>query len=118
MVEVRDILKHKTLLLVTGILIAFALVAGPVIRDYVQCEVTAKCEQSDKQDDEKPETKVSSFDAVALVLQLNFNLNDLLFEVLNIEYITTQISISDELSERPQKLLQILFRRIISPNAP
>ena len=97
---------------------AIALIAGPTLRDYIKCEDSKPvCEQSDEQK-EKQETEVSSFDAVAPVLQLDFNLEEILFEEATIEHNTGEKQVSDQILEVPQKFLRVLFRRIISPNAP
>ncbi|MEQ6120063.1 hypothetical protein [Reichenbachiella sp. MALMAid0571] len=116
--RLHNILKHKTLLIVTGVVIALAIVSVPVLKNYVTCPVVTKCEQTDKQEDKQPETQVSSFDAVAPVLQINFNLEEILIEVFTIEYNTVQSQILKYISETPEKFLKILFRWIISPNAP
>ena len=116
--RLQNILKHRTLLIVTGIVIALAIVSVPVMKSYVTCPVVAKCEPTDKQEEKKPETQVSSFDAVAPVLQVDFNIEEILTEVFKIEHNTVQPAILKYISETPEKFLKILFRWIISPNAP
>lgn len=116
--RLQNILKHKTLLIITGVVIALAIVSVPVLKNYVTCPVVSKCEQSDSQEEKQPEAQVSSFDAVAPVLQLNFNLEEILTEVFTIEYNTIQTEVFRYISETPEKFLKILFRWIIAPNAP
>lgn len=117
MIRVTNILKYKSLILLTGVLIAFAVVSGPVLKEYVVCTITS-CEQSDEQQENESETKVSSFDAVTPVLQFNFNLSEILFEILTVEHNTVQTGVLNYFTEGSQNFLKVLFRWVISPNAP
>lgn len=116
--RLQNILQYKTLILITGVVIAFAVMCGPVLKKYVTCPIAVKCEQTDQQQEKQPETQVSSFDAVAPVLQANFILDEILIEVFTIEHNTGQPGILKYIAETPQKFLKVLFRWIISPNAP
>ncbi len=117
MMRVTNILKYKTLILVTGVLIAFAVVSGPILKEYIVCPVTS-CEQSDEQQEKESQTKVSSFDAVTPVLQFNFNLSEILFEILTVEHNTVQTDVLNYFNQGSQNFLKVLFRWVISPNAP
>lgn len=117
MIRVTNILKYKTLILLTGVLIAFAVISGPVLKEYVVCPVTS-CEQSDEQQEKDQETKVSSFDAVTPVLQFNFDISEIRFEIQTVEHNTVRTEVLDYFNEGSQNFLKVLFRWVISPNAP
>ncbi len=106
----------KTLVLLAGVLVAFAVMCGPVLKQYVPCPLT-QCEQKDQQE-EQEETKVSALEAVAPVVQAHTQFGDFVIEVLDPEHNTEQTRFSSFVGEIPQKLFKVLFRWIISPNAP
>ena len=116
--RVQQILKQKTLLIITGVVIAMAIIGGPVLKEYIKCDDIAACEKSEKKEQKTPDTQVSSFDAIAPILQLNFDLSDVLLEIINVEYKSEKTGVLEYTRAAPQKFMKVLFRWIISPNAP
>ena len=117
MIRITKILKFKTLILLTGVLIAFAVISGPVLKEYILRAIPT-CEQSDQNREKQPETQVSSFDAVAPVLQFNFNLSEILFEILTVDHNTVKTDVLNYFAVASQNFLKVLFHCVITPNAP
>ena len=84
--------------------------------------VVVQQEQSNTEDDDsQEEEKVSlkSFDAITSSAQVNLEQSVVLIDILpDFEEVKEDFSEVSELFPAPDKVFKILFRRIISPNAP
>lgn len=103
-------------------IIAIAVIAQPIAKEYVACPFTAEVKEDNdsKKDSEEPiSDQVSAFDAVAPTAQL---------QIINADFFIIDLfmghSIDNEARSTPfiekisKKLLKVLFNNIIAPNAP
>ena len=118
MIRLQHISKFRILTITLGVLIAMVLVSGPVLKEKFDCTAELKTEQKSESGEDKTVPQISTLDAVAPVLQFNFNLEELYFEVFDTEHKSEKTTPFAYFVEAPQKLFKILFRWIISPNAP
>ena len=120
MKSARDILKLRSAVAILGMVIAMAVISGPMFHSHLEAasKEVSKSEQSDESEDHKSETQLSTYEAIATVLQSNFELKEILVEILTIEHNTEQKHVFLSVKQTPQKLLRVLFRWIVSPNAP
>lgn len=105
-------------MLVLGISIAFSVIASSTLRDYNKIAVSdsEKKERSEK-DDEK-QTVISEFQAITPAAQSDFQPTKTLFEHIAVEFLIIEEKATSYVQRTSQKLFYILFRLIISPNAP
>lgn len=120
MIRHKEILKYKSVILLVGVFLATTVIVGPFAMNEVaqlqQHEINeASAEDSEKQQDE---VKLSALDAVSQVVQGNWIPVQKITEELNLEHVEVKKIFTDFIIDLPGKLFNILFRTIISPNAP
>lgn len=116
----KNISKLNLVVIGLGIVMAFAVTLSPILKSYIpQQEISIEETQTeDDQEQDGNEAQVSTFDAVASVIQLNLIPDQQMTAELDVDHVDDASLIDEITKEFPRKLFNILFRRIISPNAP
>jgi hypothetical protein len=108
-------ISHKSLQTVFGILLGLLVLTQSAI---VPEQIEDKQEQSDSQDNEKQQlSKAEAVPSTSLQINLDYQ-SYLLNEVFHQDLEDQSAPIVKLTLPSAQKALKILFRRIISPNAP
>lgn len=107
----------KTAVLCTGALIALAILVSPIARTSFDA-TQASHVKGDKKEESPEQTQISTFEAVAQIVQLNLIPHQEMTEAIEVEHTSDGPVYEYFLIELPGKLFQVLFRTIISPNAP
>ncbi|MFY0599484.1 MAG: hypothetical protein JXR03_07415 [Cyclobacteriaceae bacterium] len=113
--EDNILIRLKQTILVFGILIGFC---GVTMNDTWSVKVSQTIEES-ADDDNQSDQVLKSLDAITYSSQINVTHQSVLIEELPEEEIEAEIEIEDSfVVSNISKAFKILFRSIISPNAP
>ncbi len=105
---------------ILGLLVGFVslTLTTPVV-PQVQITASESGNNNDQQSDQQPELKVGAFDAITSSVHINFHQDFQLNYILpDLDDDSEETSSTDQVILPGSKALKILFRRIISPNAP
>ncbi len=119
---VKKFNKASVLFIVIGLVVSIIAMETVPVNDFQLSDEAAKSQSSDQDDQkDKGEATLAAQSAIALPLSLEFQIDPELF-LLNIipenEAEDTPNTLFSDVLTTQQKVLKILFRRIISPNAP
>lgn len=121
MLQINKISKYKTWIVVLGLIVGLALVCHPVASYFFDssiCQIEQQS-QDDSTDQEKPEAKISSFNAVTPAQQVVSSIADyFILEEIELDEDRDIENHSTFVEKLPEKLIRVLFNFIISPNAP
>jgi len=116
---VKKFNKASVLLIIIGLVISVIAMETVPVNDFELSDEAATSQSDDQKD--KDEATVATQSVIALPLSLEFQIDPELF-LLNIipenETKDTPNTLFSDLLTSQQKVLKVLFRRIISPNAP
>ena len=116
---VKKFNKASILIIVVGLIVSIIAMETVPVNDF-QLSDEAVASQPDNQEDQD-ETTLAAQSVIALPLSLEFQIDPELF-LLNIipenETEDTSNALFSDVLTTQQKVLKVLFRRIISPNAP
>ncbi len=110
------------MILSLGIVIALSVIAVPVLQNHISSSFSiSKSEQKQNHSDSNQDTEqtnIAEFQAVTPVAQADFQLDYTLSEQIADKSLAFRENATAFIQKTSQKLFRILFRLIISPNAP
>lgn len=120
MIGIHDILKLKTLILTLNTTIAISIIIISVWKNTISNTITNK-ENAQKQTDNNKENQkpsIAGFQAITPVIQSYHQLEITLSERFATEFQVIKKKTIILIQKASKKIFKILFRLIISPNAP
>lgn len=120
---ITNIAKYKTLILIIGMIAGLGIVAQPILKAYVDCEVICKLvkdtdQQKDAQKENPNDAQISTLEAIAPTAQIHLSPLDFVLEDLPTAETPKANQMMRMAVQLPEKLLRVLFNIIIAPNAP
>ncbi len=103
-----------------GLIVGFlAITVTTPITPQLNIEELAQVDNAPTEEEQQPETVLRAFDAIPVTAHVSLTHEFLLIDILpSFESLEEDITAGEEAVCAGSKVLKILFRRIISPNAP
>ncbi|WP_421891235.1 hypothetical protein [Marinoscillum sp.] len=103
-----------------GLIVGFlAITVTTPIAPQLNIEELAQVDNSSTEEEQQPEASLKAFDAIPATAHTSLTHEFLLIDILpSFESLEEDLATGEEAVCAASKVLKILFRRIISPNAP